>query len=73
MNNKIKIVATVAISTMLLAGCGSESPLMGAPMMPPPKDVPKPPTTESKQKDSNGFVNVDPPVGLENSGEEATE
>lgn len=72
MNNKIKIVATAAISTMLLTGCGSEPPLMGVPRMPPPTTVPTPPTIESTQENSDGFVNVDPPVGSENS-EQGTE
>lgn len=73
MNNKIKIVATVAVATMLLSSCeggGFREPLMGMPP-PPPPNMP-PPSIESTQENSDGFVNVDPPVGSENS-EEGTE
>jgi len=76
MNNKIKIVATAAISTMMLAGCSVfEPPLMGAPKPAPMEQggMPMPPPMESKQDAADDFVNIDPPVSSEKSGEEATE
>ena len=72
MNNKIKIVATAAISTMLIAGCSAfEEQRMG--MLPPqPPSLPTPPSIESTKDDSDNFVNVDP-VSPENTGEEVSE
>jgi len=34
--------------------------LMGIPTTPAPTDIPTPPTIDSTQDDSDGFVNVDP-------------
>ena len=81
MNNKIKIVATAAIAAGILTGCGKEVPMMPAGAPPLPQNS----SPASTDKDGNiippmggyvgedGFVNVDPPVSSEFSGEEAVE
>ncbi|MBE6912652.1 MAG: hypothetical protein E7473_09015 [Ruminococcaceae bacterium] len=68
MNKKVKIVATTAIASMLLAGCGEAEPVSkepptmtaGIPAFEMPPGV-------SKQSDPDDFVRVDPPVDSENA------
>lgn len=71
MNKKIKIVATIATASMLLAGCGEAEPVSKEPPtmtagIPARTQIEMPPGV-SKQSDPDDFVRVDPPVDSENA------